>query len=141
MKRALSSPLALVVSLVTIVAIATAVMLSVRMYIVEPEVVARACEANQAGWRCMVREYAVAGFLNNGFGLTALIAAALATVARSRWLALIAILAGVAGAVLYTFELSGVGLLLGALVWVRSSVVDRAGTEHANAQRGDQQHT
>jgi hypothetical protein len=105
-------------SLLMIVLTTTAIMLAVRLYLIEPEPMALACAANNSGWRCMVREIAVAGFLHNVFGLTALITGVIVTVVRWRPLALIAIVSGVAGAVLYTFEFSGAGLLLGALTWV-----------------------
>src|SRR5712672_114542 len=106
-----------------IVAVTTTLMLLVRFFIVEPEEIATLCAAHMPGWKCLVRDTAVFGFLHNVYGWTALLAAAFATIARWRWLALLAILAGVAGAVLYTFELSGVGLLLGALVWVQRAPV------------------
>jgi hypothetical protein len=105
-------------SLLAIVSTATAIMFAIRFYLIEPEPIALACAADQSGWRCAVREIAVAGFLRNAFGLTALITGVLVTVVRWRVLALVAILSGVAGAGLYRFELSGVGLLLGALTWV-----------------------
>lgn len=105
-------------SLLAIVAIATVLMLAVRFYVIEPQSVALACAADNTGWRCMVREFAVAGFISNAFGLTALIAGMIVTMVRWRVLALVAIVSGVAGAVLYTFEFSGAGLVLGALVWV-----------------------
>jgi hypothetical protein len=117
-------------TLLFIVAAATALMLAVRFYLVEPEPLALACAANNTGWRCMVREMAVFGFLRNVFGITALTAGVIATVVRWRALAFIAILSGVAGAVLYTFELSGVGLVLGALVWAH-----RTPTQQQNVQQ------
>ena len=109
-------------------------MLAVRFYLIEPEPMALACAANNSGWRCAVREIAVAGFLRNAFGLTALVAGVIVTVVRWRALALIAILSGVAGAVLYTFELSGVGLLLGALTWVHRGA-HRAPTQDDGKQK------
>jgi len=121
-------------SLLSIAMAATAVMLAVRFYLIEPEPVALACAANNAGWRCTVREIAVAGFLHNAFGLTALIAGVIVTVIRWRALALVAILSGIAGAVLYTFELSGAGLLLGALAWVHRSE-RRTPTQDAGKQQ------
>lgn len=99
----------------------TALLLACRFYWVQPEVVAQACLAGELSWRCAVREVVVAGFVHNAFGWTALLTGILATVARWRWLAVLAIVAGVAGAVLYTFELSGIGLLLGALVWIQQA--------------------
>ena len=104
---------------VAVGAVATLCMLAVRFYIVEPESLASACAAGAADWRCSLRALVVYGFVNNVFGLASFIAGVLATIARWRWLAVIAMCAGVAGAVLYRFELAGVGLLLGALVLAR----------------------
>ena len=123
-------------SLFAIVAIATSIMLAVRFYLVEPTALAQACVADNSGWRCQVREFAVFGFLHNSFGITALIAGVLATVARWRVLALLAILAGIAAASLYTFELGGVGLLLGALVWVHRAPAQDASEQQAQAAEG-----
>ncbi|HYM36267.1 MAG TPA: hypothetical protein VET48_12765 [Steroidobacteraceae bacterium] len=107
-------------------AVTTALMLLVKFFIVEPESVASACLAGAGGWKCVVREGAVFGFLHNVYGWTALLVGAFATIARWRILAIIAIVAGVAGAILYAFELSGVGLLLGALVLAhRSPITDK----------------
>lgn len=121
-----------VVSLFALVAAASAALIAVRLYLVEPEAVALACASANEGWRCVLREWAVFGFLRNIFGMTALIAGLLATITRWRALALLAILSGIAGSVLYTFELSGVGLLLGALVWVHRSSKNRNGEQEAN---------
>jgi hypothetical protein len=121
-------------SLLAIVLTATVIMLAVRFYLIEPEPMALACAANNSGWRCLVREIAVAGFLRNVFGFTALAAGLVVIVTRWRVLALVAILSGVAGAVLYRFELSGIGLLLGALTWVHRGV-RRAPTQDDGKQK------
>jgi hypothetical protein len=105
-------------SLFGVVVLATVAMGWVRQSLVEPQSVALACAATNEGWRCALREWAVTGFQSNTFGLTSLLAGAIATVLRWRIIALVAIVPGIAGAMLYTFELSGMGLLLGALVWV-----------------------
>jgi len=120
-------------SAIAIIATATAIALTIRFYIVEPEAIAQACAANSAGWRCAIRIGAVYGFLHNVFGWSALLTGAFATVVRWRWLAAIAMVAGVAGAVLYNFELSGAGLLLGALAWSHRAPV-------TDAQRRNEQH-
>jgi len=98
-------------SLLVIIAVASAAFLAIRFYLIEPESVALACASVNEGWRCALREWAVFGFLRNIFGMTALIA----------------------GSVLYTFELSGVGLLLGALVWVHRSSKNRESEQNASA--------
>jgi hypothetical protein len=123
-------------SLLAIVAAATAGMLAVRFYLIEPQAVALACAADNVGWRCIVREFAVTGFISNAFGLTALIAGVIVTVVRWRALALVAIVSGIAGAVLYTFEFSGAGLLLGALVWVHRAPNQRDSKQQAQGAPG-----
>jgi hypothetical protein len=120
------------ISLLAIVAAASAAFVALRLYLVEPEAVALTCASMQEGWRCALREWAVFGFLRNIFGMTALVAGLLSTITRWRWLALLAILSGIAGAVLYTFELSGIGFLLGALVWVHRSSKNRESEQNAN---------
>lgn len=107
------------VSLLLIVAVATSLSLIVRLRIVEPEQVALACVGENTQWRCSIRQLAVLGFLNNVYGWVAVLTGVLATISRWRWLAVLALLAGIVGSVLYTFELSGAGLLLGALVFVQ----------------------
>jgi hypothetical protein len=122
------------VALSLIVTFTTGIALSVRLLIVEPEAVAQACLTSGVGLRCTLRAIAVFGFLNNVFGWVAVLAGLFATVSRWRWLALAAVFAGTLGSVLYTFELSGVGLLLGGLVWVQRSPLsedDRGGEQHA----------
>ena len=129
------------VSFLLLLAGSTALAAWVRISIVEPEAIAQACVAANAGWRCALREFAVFGFLHNAFAATALLAGVLASIVRWRLLAALAIVAGVAGAVFYTYELSGVGLLLGALVWVRSSLrVDAHAAQMPGDQRSGEQH-
>jgi len=95
-----------------------------RTMIVEPEALAAACLAGSDGWQCALREQLVLGFTRNAFGIAAVIVGILATVSRWRSLALAAVACGVVGAVLYRYELSGVGLLLGALVLLRRAPQD-----------------
>ncbi len=101
--------------------IATACVLTwlARRYIVEPEAIAHACAAGERSWQCTLREWLVFGFTRNVFGIAAVIVGLFASISRWRSLAIAAMCAGVAGAVLYRYELSGVGLLLGVLTWVR----------------------
>jgi hypothetical protein len=122
-----------IVSALVFIGGATALFMWVRLYLVEPETLAAACISNMQGWRCNIRQAAVMGFLHQVYGWTALLTGLFATILRWRWLALVAMLFGVAGAVLYTFELSGFGLILGALVWVHCSMLTQP-------KRGDEQH-
>jgi hypothetical protein len=90
-----------------------------RVQIVEPESVAAACLSGHDSWQCALREQLVLGFTRNAFGIAAVIVGVLATVSRWRSVALLAIACGVTGAILYRYELSGVGVLLGAFVLLR----------------------
>jgi hypothetical protein len=122
-------------TLLIVCAAATAAFLAVRFYLVEPDAIAQGCAAVNEGWRCLLREWAVFGFLKNIFGMTALVTGLAATITRWRSLALLAIVSGIAGAVLYTFELSGVGFLLGALVWVHRSSKDRKSEQQTHGAK------
>jgi hypothetical protein len=101
------------------IAVFSAIAWWARVQIVEPEAVAAACLSGQGGWQCALREQLVLGFTRNAFGIAAVIVGVLATVSRWRSVALLAIACGVTGAILYRYELSGVGVLLGALVLLR----------------------
>jgi hypothetical protein len=105
---------------ILVVGVTSALMWAARQFLVQPESLAAACAAGQGGWQCWLREQLVLGFTRNVFGMTALVAGVLATVSRWRILAVLAIVSGVAGAMLYRYELAGAGLLLGALVLLRS---------------------
>jgi hypothetical protein len=122
--------------LVLVIGAASALAWGVRVSIVEPEAFAAACAQHAEGWRCALRDWTVRGFLSNSFGTTSLAMGLIATLVRWRWFALLAVVVGAVGAVLYRFELSGVGLLLGALVWMHAA---RATAPMTDAQHGGEQ--
>lgn len=96
-----------------------ALALVLRHAVVEPAAIAHACEpAPWSGW-CAGRTLLVLGFATQGIGWLALAAGVLATLRRGRRSAWLAVLAGAAGLVLYSFEPSAFGALLGLLVLVR----------------------
>jgi hypothetical protein len=114
-------------------AMTSAIALGLRYGVIEPESVAATClRADAPGW-CWVRHILVVGFSRNLFALSSLVAGVLATATRARWLAVIAIVMGVMGSILYRFELAGAGLLLGALVFARADI-----ERHQNTQRKNQ---
>lgn len=123
-----------IVTVLALIAMLAVAMVVLRRQLVEPEALAQSCLAGLQSWQCTVREWLVFGFTRNAFGITSLIAALLAIVSQWRWLALLAVIAGVAGAVLYRFELSGVGLLLGALVLVRGILGEEQRAEQDQRQ-------
>ena len=114
-------------------ALTSAIALGLRYGVVEPESVATTCLGPlPPGW-CWVRHALVVGFSRNLFALSSLAAGVLATATRTRWLAVVAIVMGVTGSILYRFELAGIGLLLGALVFARADV-----ERHQNTRRKEQ---
>jgi hypothetical protein len=121
---------------IAVVMMFSALAWAARLYIVEPDSVAAACLSDQSSWQCTLRHQLVLGFTRNAFGIAAVIVGVLATVSRWRSLAVVAIACGVFGAVLYRYELSGVGLLLGALVLLR-----RAPQEERQDNAGSEQRT
>ena len=97
-------------------AVLAGAMQAVRLQLIEPDQVAQGC-LRQTQWHCYVRDIAIQGFVRHLYGPISVIAAVLAWWV-GRWLAVPAMLAGMAGVVLYDFDWSALGLLLGALVWV-----------------------
>jgi hypothetical protein len=94
--------------------------LALRHAVVEPAAIAHTCEpAPWRGW-CVGRTLLVHAFVTQGIGWLSLAAGVLATLRRRRRTAWLAVLAGTAGLVLYSFEPSAFGALLGLLVLVRS---------------------
>ncbi|HLS55530.1 MAG TPA: hypothetical protein VK052_05615 [Zeimonas sp.] len=107
------------------VVLALAIALILRHAVVEPAAVAHACDpAPWAGW-CAARTLLVYGFATQGIGWLSLAAGVLATLRRPRRIAQLAIAqlaiaAGSAGLVLYSFEPAAAGALLGLMVLVRA---------------------
>jgi len=92
-----------------------------RHLVVEPAAYAHACDPSPwAGW-CAARTAIIRTFVHQEIGWLALAAGIGATVWRRRWMARLALAAGAAGLVLYSFEPSAVGALLGALVLARGN--------------------
>ncbi len=110
-----------VVRVLLFAAALAAVMQSIRLLLVEPDAVASGCVINAQQWPCQLRMLAVIGFVRNVYGPLSLIAALLAWVSGIRLFAVLAMAAGMAGVVLYSFELSALGLMLGALLLVRDT--------------------
>ena len=93
--------------------------LAIRFLIVEPDEVAAACAAQATAFSCKIRSAAIFGFSRHLFGPISLVAAALAWVGAMRLFAVIAMMTGIAGMVLYDFDLAGFGMLLGAVLYAR----------------------
>ncbi|MGC3981063.1 MAG: hypothetical protein QM808_07395 [Steroidobacteraceae bacterium] len=105
-------------------AVIAVALLAVRLWIVEPDEMAALCSAQSSLWQCQLRGVAIYGFSRQVFAPISLIAVLLAWVSgRSVFailFAIVAVIAGMAGAVLYNFDLSALGLLLGVLLWART---------------------
>jgi hypothetical protein len=110
-----------IVMVVVVAGLATTLAELARLYLVEPEALAQRCMAGDQSWQCTLREWLVRGFVNNVFGIASIIVGLLAMVSRWRTVAMVAMVIGITGAVLYRFELSGLGILLGALTLVSMS--------------------
>ena len=92
---------------------------ALRYGLVERDSLGIACESGAADWRCAPRSLVIQAFLHQAFAILSLLAAAVAAWRRRRALAGLAIVAGVAGMMLYRFEWSALGTLAGALVLAR----------------------
>jgi hypothetical protein len=110
------------IAAVPVVAVVAALVLAIlaRHQLVEPADLTARCDA--APWEgvdCALRTLTVQAFAAQRLGTLALAAAALATLARWRALAIVALAAGSAGLVLYSTLLSAPAVLLAALVLAR----------------------
>jgi hypothetical protein len=117
-------------------AVLTALMQAIRLLLVEPDEMAQACAVNAAQGSCRVRDLAIQGFARHLYGPISIAAALLGWLGGIRLFAVLAMVAGMAGAVLYDFELAALGLLLGALLLARAATTnDTPVIEHnASAQ-------
>lgn len=119
-------------------ALSAAVMLAIRYLVIEPDEVAEACLAYGVGLQCKLREAAVYGFSRQLYGPISLAAAVLGAIGALRPFAILAMLTGMAGVVLYDFDISAVGLLLGALLYVRLNYRGQARNSEQHAQAAPQ---
>ena len=105
---------------------------------IEQSSAAQACLAGAGGVACALRAFAVAHFLDYGFGYAAIIGAVLALLWRHALAAWLAAAAGLLALILYCAEPGALALLVGVLRLVRA----QASTLHAAAQPQwpDQQH-
>ncbi len=112
----------IILNIFLITLVTAAILLAIRFFIVEPDEVATACVLQAAAFSCKIRNAAIFGFSRHLFGPISIVAAALAWVGAIRLFAIVAMVAGIAGMVLYDFDLSGFGMLLGAVLYIRLSL-------------------
>jgi hypothetical protein len=92
------------------------------------------CEGGGASWLCPVRWAIVQSFNSYGLGYFALFLGALATLTRSASVALGAGVVGMMGLILYNWDYSALGLLLGVLALARAQFEDYR-YQHGAGQR------
>jgi len=109
-----------VFKVVLFAALLTGIIQAIRLLLIEPEGVAQACALDASPWHCQLRALIVAGFAHHLYGPVSLVAALLAWVSGLRVLAALAMLSGMAGMVLYTFDIAALGFVLGALQLARA---------------------
>lgn len=90
-----------------------------RYRLVEPAALAQACAAGAGGLRCALRAAAVAAFHSHALEVACGTLTLLALITRGRLVAALALAAGAAGLVLYSFDAGAAALLAGALVLAR----------------------
>ena len=99
--------------------LALALAVALRLYVIEPSHIGHACDpAPWSGW-CAARTALVMSFRFEEIGWAAFAAGVAATFVRRAWLGQLALAAGLAGLVLYSYEPAVVGALLGLLVIFR----------------------
>lgn len=101
-------------------AIVLAATLALRHLAIEPAAIAHACDPAPWQGACALRSTVIRLFVNQEVGWLALALSVAATVLRGARLATLAVAAGTAGLVLYSYEPAAVGALLGLLVLRRS---------------------
>lgn len=90
-----------------------------RYAFIEPPYMAHACEAQAGPWWCGLRNAVVQGFLNDGYGYAAVLAALVAVFWRHAFAATLAVCLGVVALQLYCYEGGALALLVGTLRLVR----------------------
>jgi hypothetical protein len=102
------------------VAAAVAAAMAFRYQVVEPAAVGLACDAGGGPWWCSLRAAGIGLFRDGALGLASLVAGLLAHGLDRRWLALVALVAGAAGLVLYNADTGAAGFVIGLLHAVRA---------------------
>ena len=120
------------VRIVATVVVAYAIATAVRYGLVERDDLGSICQSAASPWWCDLRMLVIRGFLNDVFGRTSLVLAALSIWRRSALAATLAVAIGTFGMVLYSFTWSGIGMLGGALVLAR---LQGQWQQHAQSQQ------
>jgi hypothetical protein len=108
-------------STLVLAAAALAAAFAVRHLAIEPAAIAHVCDPAPWAGGCVLRTLVILGFVNQEVGWLAFASGVLATLLRAPRLASVALVAGCAGLVLYSYEPAAVGALLGLLVRARAA--------------------
>lgn len=109
-----------------------------RYGLIESPQLAPLCVAAQGPWWCDARQWLVLGFLDNVYGITALLAAAWALVVRGALSAWLAAALGLFALVLYGFQTGALALLVGCLCLLRVQARRQPAAQHRPGDRGAQ---
>jgi hypothetical protein len=120
------------VRIVATVVVAFAVATAVRYGLVERDDLGSICQSAASPWWCDLRMLVIRGFLNDAYGLSSLVLAALSVWRRSAVAATLAVAVGTFGMVLYSFMWSGIGMLGGVMVLAR---LQGQWQQHAEAEQ------
>lgn len=100
--------------------LAVGVLAAVLRYgVIEPSATVQLCESGHGPAWCVMRQWLVIGFLNNTYGIAALVAAALALLLKQPWSAWLAAAIGAFALEMYCFEAGALALLIGCLRLLR----------------------
>jgi hypothetical protein len=96
----------------------------VRFELIEQNELGFFCDGGGRTFQCHIRWFIVRSFNTYGLGYFGLFLGLLATVTRSGFMGFLAGIVGMAGLVLYTWDYSAVGFLLGVLTLARAQLND-----------------
>jgi len=111
-----------------------AVAILVRSLLIEQNELGFYCDAGGVSTTCKIRWLIVQSFNHSGLGYFGLFLGLLAVVTRSGFIGLCAGLVSMAGLILYNWDYSAVGFLLGALTLARAQWNDYR-EQHRSAQQ------
>ncbi|RUL74865.1 hypothetical protein [Dyella choica] len=97
---------------------------------IQPPELAHLCDDGKGPAWCGAREAIVIGFNTYGYGIAAIIAAALALIRSKPWLACLAAALGVFALTLYCYIPGAIALLVGSLRLVRLQAMATPGDPH-----------
>ncbi|MEZ5647557.1 MAG: hypothetical protein R3E60_01040 [Alphaproteobacteria bacterium] len=90
-----------------------------RWFVIESHTLGQLCETGQGPWWCWIRHGIIQIFVREGFGFSSLIAALVGFTLNNRHLAMMAMLLGAAGLVLYNVNFATLGVVVGFIQLAR----------------------